>query len=309
MLARSGEGWAAAYSHELSTRLQRRAVRASAGCGWGIQFPWVSRFGAIAAGEPNIYTTTVACQALLDNHELRGSSTSLDTAVEAVDFIFRGLGTFTHRGRTWLRYTAGSTSPIVNVQASSASLFARVAEHCDDEKLLEAADRAAEVVVSSQRDDGSWTYSDDGRGDFVDGFHSGFTLQGLVEYAARRRVHGVPGTAHAIEAGFSYFKEHLLTPDGRPRGFADGSVSLDGQNLAQAIQTLVVCGDEADAVIAARMWELGAGQRPVSQATFPALRWSIGPSVLATAYLVRLADAPRPKPTRPDDAPSRESAP
>jgi hypothetical protein len=293
LLARSGERWAMDYVRELSSRLVGQAVSTSAGCGWGVQFPWVSRFGRMEAGEPNIYTTTVVCQALLDDYELEQRLASLEAAIGGVRFILGGLGSLTHRGRAWLRYTASSTSPIINVQASSASLFARMVEHCSDAGLLEAADHAAEAVVASQRADGSWTYSDDGRGDFVDGFHSGFTLQGLHEYAVRRKEHSIPGTVRAIEVGFSYFKEHLLMPDGRPRGFADGRISLDGQNLAQAIQTLLVCGDAPDAGTAARIWQLGFGQPELDNASFPALRWSIGPSVLATAFLFRAAASPR----------------
>jgi hypothetical protein len=293
MLARSGEEWTAVYAHELSTRLQRRAASSSTGCGWGIQFPWVSRFGRIAAGEPNIYTTTAVCQALLDDYELEGRRASLDVAIAGVQFILSDLGSLNHRGRTWLRYTASSASPIINVQASSASLFARMFEYWDNEYLLQAADRAAETVVASQGADGSWTYSDDARGEFVDGFHSGFTLQGLHEYVTRRKERAVPGTLPAIELGFAYFKEHLLTRDGLPRGFADGRVSLDGQNLAQSIQTLLVCGDDPDARTASRIWKLGVDRRQFEEASFPALRWSIGPSVLATAFLVQAINAAR----------------
>jgi hypothetical protein len=229
------------------------------------------------------------CHALLDDYDLEQRPASLEAAVEGVRFILNGLDSLTHAGRKWLRYAATLTGPIINIQASSASLFMRIVGYRGDKRFVEAADRAAEAVVASQRADGSWTYSADGRGAFVDGFHTGFTLQGLQEYRARRKEHIVPGTVRALELGFSYFKEHLLTPDGRPRGFADRRVSLDGQNVAQAIQTLLVCGDAADAEMAARMWRLGIQRRQLNGPRFPALRWSIGPSVLATAFLLRAA--------------------
>jgi polysaccharide biosynthesis protein VpsJ len=289
VLARGGEGWATVYARDLSSRLQQRAVSGSAGRGWGNQFPSVSRFGSLSAGEPNTYTTMSVCHALLDDYDLEQRPASLEAAVEGVRFILNGLDSLNHAGRKWLRYAASLTGPIINIQASSAGLFMRMVEYRGDERLVEAADRAAEAVVASQRTDGSWTYSADERGAFVDGFHSGFTLQGLQEYRACRKEHVVPGTVRALELGFSYFKEHLLTPDGRPRGFADGRVSLDGQNVAQAIQTLLVCGDAADAEMAARTWRLGIQRRQLSGPRFPALRWSIGPSVLATAFLLRAA--------------------
>jgi hypothetical protein len=281
-LGRTGEAWAAEYVSELSARLRERAVPTRTGYGWGITFPWVSRYVALAAGEPNIYTTTVACQALLDDYELAGREKSLQMAVLGARFILRELGSFTYGGSSWLRYGANSADPVVNVQASASSLFARVGPLQQDDELLEAADRAAQAVVATQRDDGSWTYSVDGRGDFVDGFHTGFTLQGLLEYASLR---GEVSVDAALTRGFAYFKEHLLTGDGRPRAFADGAASRDGQTLAQAIQTLVLCGRGSDTATAARIWLLSNEQR--QRARFLALRWDVAPFALATAYLVQ----------------------
>lgn len=284
-LGRLGEAWPTEYVTELSMRLRHLAVETRTGYGWGLAFPWVSRYLAAAKGEPNIYTTTAACQALLDDYEFTGREESLQTAVLGTRFILRELGSFTYEGSSWLRYSAKADSPIVNIQALASSLLARVGVVQQDDELLEAADRAAQAVIATQRDDGSWTYSVDGRGDFVDGFHTGFTLEGLVEYAAIRGGDVSMTLDAAVGAGFAYFKEHLLTADGRPRSFADRAASRDGQTLAQAIQTLVICGPRSDVATAGRIWRLSdeQGQR----ARFLALRWDVAPLALATAYLVR----------------------
>jgi hypothetical protein len=290
ILARQGEEWAAEYAQELPRRLERAAVRNPAGHGWGLQLPWVSRFGRIDAGEPNNYTTTAVCQALLAGYEVWGRQASLDAALAGVAFILDGLGAMTHRGRQWLRYTKTSQSPIINIQASSASLLTRAASHSGEQRLLDAADQAAEAVIASQGQHGEWTYSDDGRGRFIDGFHTGFTLQGLQEYTALRGEHAVAGTLPAIESGFHYFKHHLLASDGRPRDFADGQVSLDGQTLGQAVQTLVVCGGADDSDLAFRNCRLALERFQLKKVHFPLLRWSVGPALLATAFVVRALD-------------------
>jgi hypothetical protein len=284
-LRRAGEGWTTEYAEVLSARLHATATRTPVGCGWGIQFPWVSRFGAMTAGEPNIYTTTVACHALLADHDTSARQLSFETALGGTRFILDGLGAFEHNGRPWLRYAAGSSSPIVNVQASSAGLFARVHRLRPDERLVEAADRAAEVVVSAQRPDGSWPYSDDDQGAFVDGFHTGFTLEGLADYVRERRAQSIAGAVAAVERGFSYFKLHLLTADGLPRGFADGRASADGQTVAQAIQTLVSCGGQDELDTAMYIW-CSTRKGRLLERPFPALRWTVGPFAAATASLV-----------------------
>jgi hypothetical protein len=280
-----GEAWPVEHISELSTLLRDRAVPTETGHGWGNAFPLASRFVAAPADEPNIYTTTAACQALLDDYAFSGHEEALEAAVLGIRFILRELGTFTHDGRPWLRYFRSTDAPIVNVQASAASLLARAGAIRTDDELLEAADRAAQTVVATQRDDGSWPYSADGRGGFVDGFHTGFTLQGLVEYGALRTQGGAVAVEAAVTTGFAYFKEHLLAGDGRPRGFADGAASRDAQTLAQAIQTLVICGSGSDTGMAGRIWLLT--EEEVRSARFLALRWSLAPFALATSYLVR----------------------
>jgi len=280
--------WAGAYVDELSRRLRAAATELPAGRGWGYAFPYTSRFVS-AGGVPNLYVTTAACQALLDRYDLDDDPAALGAALDGCRFILDGLGWIEHGGSPWLRYWPGSESPVVNVQASGASLLARAARVAGDDRFAGAADRAVEAVLSTQRPDGSWLYSADGRGGFVDGFHTGFTLQGLVEYAAHR-TDGLD-VADAIGRGLAYFEQHLLTADGLPRGYADGKPGLDGQNVAQCIQTLVLCdGGPSACERAARLWRdfvrgLLTGESEAR--SYPALRWDLGPAVLATAHLAR----------------------
>jgi hypothetical protein len=295
MLATCGEEWAGDYSDELSRRLRSKAVAAEEGSGWGLDFPYASRFINVEEQTPNLYTTIGACQALLDHHGLTRDPASLEAAAEGARFILDGLGSFEYGGREWLRYWRGVETPTVNVQALAASMLARAGTLLGDRHLFDAADRAAGTVVSSSLADGSWHYSADGRAPFIDGFHTGFTLQGMAEYGATRGAVAVTGTRESVSRGFAYFKKHLLTDEGLPRGFVDGRVSLDGQNVAQCIQTLLVCGDGPDdRGLASRLWDreieallLDGG---ASRHRFPALRWTLGPAVLATAHLLRAAD-------------------
>jgi hypothetical protein len=274
--------WAAAAVEDLSRRLRAAAV----GRGWAYAFPYTSRFVSAGRDVPNLYVTTAACQALLDRHDLDGDGDALEAALDGCRFILDELGWIEHGGRPWLRYWPGAESAVVNVQASGASLLARAAAAGGEDRFAEAADRAVAAVLTTQRENGSWLYSADGRGDFVDGFHTGFTLQGLVEYAA----HASDGldVSDAIVRGFAYFERHLLTPEGLPRGFADGKPGLDGQNVAQCIQTLVLCGGpDADALNLWRRFVRGLLRGERRARSYPALRWDLGPAVLATAHLVR----------------------
>jgi hypothetical protein len=87
----------------------------------------------------------------------------------------------------------------------------------------------------------------------------------------------------------AFFRERLISEDRLPLGFADGKVSLDAQNVAQCVQTLLVAArDDADADTAVRVWEEAErrGRSPLRvSGSYASLRWSLGPGVLAAAWL------------------------
>lgn len=283
LLSSLGRDWATPWIDLLVRRLRA----AGSTPGWGLAFPYVSRFTNAAAGTPNIYVTSAVVEALLDAAEVSGEPGVAETARAGMRFVVEGLGAVTHNGHRWLRYWADNDARIVNVQASTAGLLARVDSQLGDAPLGALADDLVGTVLATQRADGSWPYSDDSTGSFVDGFHTGFTLQGLTEYV-RRRSDGTRAApvADAVRLGLGYFHERLMTPEGLPRGMADGPVSLDTQNVAQCIQTQVLCARDArDLAAAVRLWS--ATEVAPGSARDTALRWSLGPRVLATSHLVR----------------------
>jgi hypothetical protein len=285
LLSSLGRDWATTWVEPLVKRL--RGIDGTPG--WGLAFPYVSRFTNAGAGTPNIYVTSAVVEALLDAVVLSDEPGVAECAHAGMRFVVEELGAVTHGGHRWLRYWADNDARIVNVQASAAGLLARVDSQVGDPQLGALADDLIDTVLATQRADGSWPYSDEPTGSFIDGFHTGFTLQGLTEYI-RRRGDGTraASVADAVRLGLGYFHEHLMSPDGLPRGFADGGVSLDTQNVAQCIQTHVVCArDASDLTAAFRLWSATAvAATTTGSAEDAALRWSLGPRVLATAHLL-----------------------
>jgi hypothetical protein len=255
---------------------------------WGLGFPYVSRFSNAATDTPNTYVTGAVAEALLDAAVLLDEPGIADCAHAGTRFVVESLGSFTHGGHRWLRYWPENDARIVNVQALAAGLLARVDSQLGDSQLGALADGLVETVLAAQRPDGSWLYSDDPTGTFIDGFHTGFTLQGLTEYTGWRSDDTRAGpVADAVRLGLRYFHERLMTPEGLPRGFSDGRVSLDTQNVAQCIQTHVVCARDArDLTAAFRLWS-ATEVAATTKARYTALRWSLGPRVLATSHLLR----------------------
>jgi hypothetical protein len=281
----------------LADSLKAKAIQTPNGFGWGLEFPYVSRFVNVPARIPNAYTTANAIRSLLDQYELCNDPLDRELAFLGCQCIIRDLGEFSRNGSTWFQYWPDCDIPAANVQAILASTFVRAGIVLKDINFFDLADRCVKVVLATQRSDGSWYYSEDGRGWFVDGFHTGFILQGLSEYIQDRSAIDVTSVQMALQKGMTYFKDHLITSSNMPRYYSDGKVSSDGQNFAQCIQTLAICAtDDNDILRAYAVWKNmlkihkkisdHTAQRETALGSVTYLRWTIGPAVLATSHLI-----------------------
>lgn len=286
LFSANGGEWAETYLSDLADRLIAMSIPTGHGVGWGLEFPYVTRFVNVAAHTPNIYQTVNAVKALLAAYKFNPAPEYLKTALRGARFIMDDLGTFEWKGSQWFRYWAGLDAPIVNVQASIAGVFSMLGSFFKEENYVELADRAAQTVMDVQNQNGSWYYSVDGKADFIDGFHTGFTLQGLSEYMLYRSGTVQLQVNRAIQQGFEFFKKHLINASGIPLGFADGRPSFDGQNFAQCVQTLAGCAQlPADLQSALLVWRNMTRIPSLNRRFGHELRWVYGPATLAAAHL------------------------
>jgi polysaccharide biosynthesis protein VpsJ len=290
MMSEAGSDWARPYVERLARRLAEARGGSPEAGGWGIGFPYVSRFVNVDTATPNAYTTICVAEALLDAAALTAADDALAAARAGCRFLLDELGSFEDGGSVWRRYWPGSDAKVLNVQAMAASFLARAATAFGDEAMAGAADVALATTIAHQRPDGSWYYSADRAGEFIDGFHTGFVLQALAECAARR-LERAGAAREALERGLAFFRSHLMSHDGLPLDFAGGKPTNDVQSVAQCVQTLVIAGDGARDTPAARhVWEAISrrhGSMLVPATGLGSLRWSTGPAALAAAHLVR----------------------
>ena len=246
----------------------------------------MNRFVNVPARTPNIYQTINAIRSLLALYELNNSREHLELVWQGCHFILKDLGIFEWKKSQWFRYWPGLNAPIINVQASVAGVFSHIGALTGKQDYIELSDLAMVTVLNCQNDNGSWNYSADGKASFVDGFHTGFILQGLAEYAIHCSDGNHSKVKRAIHKGFEFFKQHLVSASGEPLGFADGRPSQDGQNFAQCVQTFAMCGQSsADLQSGWLAWRKMIKIPSLTRSKYPELRWTYGPAVLATAFL------------------------
>jgi len=218
----------------LLIRLQELRAEGYAGLSWGYHFPLSSRFSANPAGMPNIIVTAFVAKGMA---EVTGCGlTDCGEELERIcDFILQGLPRETTDAGQRFGYLPSYGGSIHNANALAALVLAQAGMLRHRPDLVEEADRAAADVVAHQRPDGSWPYSEDSEGNWVDGFHTGFVLDGVHSVAVAT---GSDRLRHAAERGMEFYLANLFGADGKPYYMPQRHYPLDALSAAQAIETL-----------------------------------------------------------------------
>lgn len=198
---------------------------------WGYEFDVQTRWGFYAAGSPNIVATSFAAHGCLD-----GKS----AGDERMAWLARGLLQHLWRGH-YFAYTPASDVLIHNANLLGAALAARLSHAPSLEaELCEALDKAATLAVRTavkhQREDGSWPYGEGVGLDWVDGFHTAYSLFSLDKVLSQ----GIAGEGHfALERGARFYFSRLF--DGAKPVFYAGRTGgpSDINNVATGLRAAV----------------------------------------------------------------------
>jgi len=233
---------AAALGTELRGLLDSLAVRDGKCAGWGYPFPWQSRFLWAPAGTPNAVVTATVGGHLLDwADHARALGADDPRARELASGAALFLSEKLHHSAVGVKgsavsYTSRDTSRIVNVSMLVARLLARVSRAlggtAEARRMRDQTTQLLQFAIAEQREDGTWAYARERRGAWVDSFHTGFVLEGLL--ALRDRGWNVPD--EVIRRGFDAY-DGFFDPDGGARLYREAGSALDAHSAAQGIVT------------------------------------------------------------------------
>lgn len=296
---------ALAVARRFLQELEEHALRGYAGACWGTPFPYVTRYIRSDAGEPNLFWTVCAAETLMTAYELTGDRGALERARSTLDFICHDLGFVDEgKGGVWFRYFIGHEASVFNVSALTGSLMLRIGRHTREDEILALGRRALQFVLRGQNEDGSWFYARGSQGRWVDGFHTGYILESLIQAYL---LEGGTEIGAALERGKDFYLQRMFTSDSRPRYMSNDTYPMEVQNCAQAIQTLAkLCWLHPEGISFLR-----SVARSVTEALFrlterepeekgyfilnrgrwlenrlPAIRWGQAPMLLALSFLL-----------------------
>jgi hypothetical protein len=203
---------------------------------WGYHFDVQTRVFFYPRTVPNTIATAFAGLGLLDAYELAGERRGLELALGAGEF-FRAHVPQTETGSgAYFGYLPGDATPIHNANMLVCALLARLSRLTEQAELGKVAATGLQYTVSRQRADGSWPYGEQPQLGWIDGFHTGYVLDCLLD-CLESGIGGGSGE-HAWRRGLAFYVDALIEADGTPRYTPRSRYPLDGQSAAQAILTL-----------------------------------------------------------------------
>jgi hypothetical protein len=269
---------------------------------WGYHFDVQTRVFFYPRTSPNTIATAFAGLGLLDAYEFSGDQRALALARGAADFFIRHVPQTEGGTGAYFGYLAGDTTPIHNANMLVCALLARLAVTLDDEDLATRSRAGTAWTIAHQRPDGSWPYGEEPHLNWVDGFHTGYVLDCLLTCANAGVCAGA--AMDAWRRGIRFYARELIEQDGTARYRPQSRYPVDGQCVAQAIQTLSRAAPH-EPVLARRRWNVllsaieqlgrGDGAFAFERERFwlnrtAHLRWVQAPMLAALTHL--LASAP-----------------
>ena len=238
----NGKGSSLEINQFFELLMKKKSVN---GFGWGLNFPYTSRFVDASAEIPNLYNTSNAGIAICYSFPYLNDKNKL-IAREAINgiiaFMESELGYIDEISKSWYSYYPHQKYPVYNVNALTIYFLSFVKKlELYDSAFLDTRIRAIINLLSNeQENDGSWFYSRSNKGKWVDGFHTGFILESLA-FAYKE------GYAKELEEmilkGRAFYINKMFTKEGYPKLFLRSyKYPIESQNCAQAIQTLANLG-------------------------------------------------------------------
>jgi len=271
---------------------------------WGYSFAWQMRNKVVPRGAPNLVCTVFASDALLEAYEQHGESRCLAMAVSAAEYILNELYWTDGSSLAGFSYPLPSLrNQVHNANFLAAAFLCRVYKHTGEEKFLGPALTVARFSAAKQHPDGGWYYGESSSQQWIDNFHTGYSLCAL--HSIWRHAETAEFESW-IRRGFEFYRAHFFRKDGAVRYFHNRTYPVDIHCVAQTIITLLALRDlDPDNVQLAgsvlrwamdHMWDNRGFfyYRVLRSCTIRTsyMRWSQAWMLLAMSALLRESDIP-----------------
>lgn len=223
--------------HELAELLISLQSKGYSGACWGYNFDWQARrLFLFPKYTPTVVATNFCATALIDAFEVTNNQKYLDVALSAAEFVMNDL----HRaecndGFLFSYSPLPGNDTVYNASLLGSKLLAYCYHYTGKQEYFDAARMSVLACCNGQSEDGSWVYGLLPVQSWVDSFHTGYNLDGLIAYEEKT---GDKSFHDYIEKGFDFYIKNFFEKDGCPKYYHNEKYPIDIHCPGQLFITL-----------------------------------------------------------------------
>lgn len=207
------------------------------GACWGYSFEWQARTGLdFPKHTPTVVVTNFAATALMEAYEITHEQQYLDVALSAGEFVMHDLHRMPYKDGFLFSYSPlKGNDTVFNASLLGSRLLSYCYRYNGNEQYRQAAEASVRACCAGQREDGAWIYGMESVQTWVDSFHTGYDLDGLVAY---EELTGDTKYHAYLEKGFNYYVSRFFEDDGCPKYYDNRKYPIDIHCPGQLFVTL-----------------------------------------------------------------------
>ena len=207
------------------------------GACWGYNFDWQARrLFLFPKYTPTVVATNFCATALMEAYEVTGEKKYLDVALTAAEFVKKDLHRYKCEEGFLFSYSKlPGNDTVFNASLLGSRLLSYCYKYTGNGEYRKLAEESVKACCKGQRENGAWVYGLLPVQSWVDSFHTGYNLDGLIAYEEQTedtKYHDY------IEKGFKYYIEHFFESDGTPKYYDNKMYPIDIHCPGQLMVTL-----------------------------------------------------------------------
>ena len=208
------------------------------GACWGYNFDWQARrLFLFPKYTPTVVATNFCATALMEAYELTGEKRFLNIALTAAEFVMKDLHRKEYGDGFLFSYSPlQGNDTVYNASLLGSRLLSYCYKYTGKEEYKEAARASVKACCAGQKEDGSWVYGMLPVQSWIDSFHTGYNLDGLIAYEEQT---GDTAFHETIERGMRFYVENFFEADGTPKYYHNQMYPIDIHCPGQLMVTLV----------------------------------------------------------------------
>ncbi len=207
------------------------------GACWGYNFDWQARrIFLFPKFTPTVVATQFCATALMEAYEVTGEQRYLDIALTSAEFVMRDLHRYECEGGFLFSYCPlEGNDTVYNASLLGSRLLSFCYHYTGKQEYLDAAKASVAACCKGQAQNGSWIYGLGSTQRWIDSYHTGYNLDGLMGYEEKT---GDLSYHKYIEKGYEYYKTHFFDDDGEPWHFIGHKYPIDIHCPGQLMVTM-----------------------------------------------------------------------